>query len=334
MLVNLAKEYSMLKTLRVSLLAAIVGVGALSASALTVAADIKWPTRPVQVVVIANPGGDTDFNARMMAKYFNKITGKNMVVTNVAGGGGTLAAEQVKSAAADGNTLLFTHPGQLIVNEVAGLSDDSFEAFDVSCIAGVDKGAVFVASSESGVTSVQDLITKAKAKPGTVTYGTEMGNFSYIQGLMFEKITGVKLKMVDAGTVSEKVVALLGARIDLGAISYGSVQDYVNGKQMVALGQPNAERNAMLDSVPTFKEQGVDFTIDKPYVVAFPKGTDAAIVSKMADIMKQISEMPEYAEELKKFKQPVAYYGTEASKTILAKTREDFMQFKDVLRNK
>ncbi len=324
----------MIKTLRVSLLSALIGMGAITSHNVAVAADVKWPTRPVQVVVIANPGGDTDFNARMMAKYFNKITGKNMVVTNVAGGGGTLAAEQVKSAAADGNTILFTHPGQLIVNEVAGLSEDSFEAFDVACIAGVDKGAVFVASTQSGITSVKDLIEKAKAKPGSITYGTEMGNFSHIQGLMFEKITGVKLKMVDAGTVSEKVVALLGARIDLGAISYGSVQDYVNGKQMVALGQPNNERNAMLGDVPTFKEQGVDFTIDKPYVVAFPKGTDAAIVGKMADIMKQITELPEYAEELKKFKQPVAYYGTDDARKILAKTRDDFMQFKGDLRNK
>lgn len=324
----------MIKTIRTSLLSAAIGVVALTANSIAFAADTKWPTRPVQVVVIANPGGDTDFNARMMAKYFSKITGKNMIVTNVAGGGGTLAAEQVKSAAADGNTILFTHPGQLIVNEVAGLSDDSFEAFDVACIAGVDKGAVFVASAQSGVTSLKDLIDKAKAKPNSVTYGTEMGNFSHIQGLMFEKITGVKLKMVDAGTVSEKVVALLGGRIDLGAITYGSVQDYVNGKQMVALGQPNDARNAMLEGVPTFKEQGVDFTIDKPYVVAFPKGTDTAIVSKMADVMKQITEMPEYAEELKKFKQPVAYYGTDESRKILAKTRDDFMQFKDVLRTK
>jgi len=119
----------------------------------------------------------------------------------------------------------------------------------------------------------------------------------------------------------------------MGAISYGSVQDYVNGGQMYALGQPSAERNALLGDIPTFKEQGVDFTIDKPYVVAFPKGTDPQIVSKMADIMKQITEDPEYAEELKKsFKQPVAYYGTKDAIAVLEKTREDFMQFKDELR--
>lgn len=322
----------MKKTFRASLLSALIGVGALGAHSAAVADAANWPSRPVQVVVIANPGGDTDFNARMMAKYFNEITGKNMVVTNVAGGGGTLAAEQVKGAAADGNTILFTHPGQLIVNEVAGLSEDSYEAFDVACIAGVDKSAVFVASKQAGVNSMQELIDKSKANPGSLTYGTEFGNFSHVQGLMLEKLTGAKLKMVDAGTVSDRVVAMLGGRVDLGAISYGAVQDYVNGGQMVALGQPNDERNALLGDVPTLKEQGLDITMDKPYVVAFPKGTDPAIVAKMADIMKQITEKPAYAEDLKKFKQPVAYYGTEEAKSILAKTRDDFMQFKDQLR--
>lgn len=322
----------MKRTFRASLLSALVGIGALGAHTAAVADAANWPNRPIQVVVIANPGGDTDFNARMMAKYFNEITGKNMVVTNVAGGGGTLAAEQVKGAAADGNTLLFTHPGQLIVNEVAGLSEDSYETFDVSCIAGVDKSAVFVASKQAGVNSMQELIDKSKAEPGSLTYGTEFGNFSHVQGLMLEKLTGAKLKMVDAGTVSDRVVAMLGGRVDLGAISYGAVQDYVNGGQMVALGQPNDERNALLGDVPTLKEQGLDITMDKPYVVAFPKGTDPAIVAKMADIMKQITEKPAYAEDLKKFKQPVAYFGTEEAKAILAKTRDDFMQFKDQLR--
>jgi tripartite-type tricarboxylate transporter receptor subunit TctC len=322
----------MKKTFRASLLSALVGMGVLASHSATFADEVKWPTRPIQVVVIANPGGDTDFNARMMAKYFNEITGKTMVVTNVAGGGGTLAAEQVKGAAADGNTILFTHPGQLIVNEVAGLTEDSFDTFDVSCIAGVDKSTVFVASKQSGVTSMKDLVDKSKANPGSITYGTEMGSFSHLQGLMLEKLTGAKLKMVDGGTVSDRVVGMLGGRLDMGAITYGSVQDYVQGGQMVALGQPNAERNAMLGEVPTLKEQGLDITMDKPYVVAFPKGTDPAIVKKMSDIMQQITEKPAYAEDLKKFKQPVAFFGTEDAKQILAKTREDFMQFKDELR--
>lgn len=320
----------MRKALCASLVTAVM---AMTAGSVLAADASKWPTRAVQVVVPANAGGDTDFNARMMAKYFTEVTGKPMVVTNMAGGGGTLAAEHVKGSRNDGNTILFTHTGQLVVNEVAGLSEDSFDAFDIACIAGVDKAAVFVAGQSSKLKTLNDLIERAKAKPNTITYGTEMGSYSHVQALMFEDLAGVKLRMVDSGTVSEKVVALLGGRIDLAAISYGSVQDYVTSDAMYAIAQPNDERNPLIDKVPTFKEQGVDFVMDKPYVVAFPKGTDPAIVAKMADVMKQISENASYAKELETtFKQPVTYYGTDEAVAILTETRENFMRYKDALR--
>lgn len=293
----------------------------------------KWPTRPVQVIVPANAGGDTDFNARAMAKYFSQLTGKSMVITNMAGGGGTIAVSHVQGSQPDGNTILFAHTGQLIVNEVSGLTEDSYEALDISAIAGVDKGAVFVTGKASGLNSVDDLITKAKANPGTVIYGTEMGGFSHLQGLMFEKLAGVDLKIVDSGTASEKVTALLGGRIDLGAISYGAVHDYVVKGDMSAVAQPNAERNELLGDIKTFREQGIEMVMDKPYLIAFPKGTDPAIVAKMSEIMKQISENPDYGKELANtYKQPVSYYGTAEALEVLKNTREDFMQYKDVLR--
>jgi tripartite-type tricarboxylate transporter receptor subunit TctC len=256
-----------------------------------------------------------------------------MVITNMAGGGGTIAVSQVQGANPDGNTIFFGHTGQLVVNEVSGLTEDSFDVLDIACIAGVDKGAVFVSSKASGIKDVKDLVDKARAAPGSVVYGIEMGGFAHLQGVMFEKLAGVKLKFVDSGTAAEKVTSLLGGRADLGAISFGVVQDYVTKGDMVAIGQPNAERNKLLGDIKTFREQGVDMVMDKPYVIAFPKGTEPAIVARMAAIMKQISEKPEYAQDLEKaYKQPVSYYGTAEALDILKKTREEFMQYKDVLR--
>lgn len=293
----------------------------------------NWPTRPIQVVVPAGAGGDTDFNARTMAKYFSQITGKSMVVTNMGGGGGTIAVSHVQGSNPDGNTIFFGHTGQLVVNEVAGLADYSYDVLDIACIAAVDKGAVFVSSKASGIKDVKYLVDKAKAAPGTVVYGTEMGGFSHLQGLMFEKLAGVKLKFVDSGSAAEKVTSLLGGRADLGAISFGVVQDYVTKGDMLAIAQPNAERNALLGEIKTFREQGVDMVMDKPYIIAFPKGTDPAIVAKMSSIMKQITEKPEYAQDLEKaYKQPVSFHGTAEALEILKQTRENYMQYKDVLR--
>ena len=62
--------------------------------------DVKWPTKPVQIIVPAGAGGDTDFNARQVARYFEKITGKSMIVTNVNGGSGTIGTSQVQKRGA------------------------------------------------------------------------------------------------------------------------------------------------------------------------------------------------------------------------------------------
>ncbi|MCM2339842.1 tripartite tricarboxylate transporter substrate binding protein [Rhodoferax sp.] len=325
-----------MKFRRTFLAAAVAAVGLTTALTSAFATEAtKWPTRPVQVFVPAGAGGDTDFNARQMARYFEKVTGKPMVVTNVNGGGGTIGMAQVRDAKPDGNTILFAHTGIMIATEVSGLTDSSYDSFDISCIPAVDKGTVLVSGKASGLKSVADVVAKAKASPGKVIYGTEMGNFSHLQGLIFAKKTGIDLKFVDSGTVSDKIPALLGGRMDFSSISYGSVQDYGKTGDMNMIAQYSGVANPLIPGVKTFKEQGVSFDMDKPYIFAFPKGTDPAIVQKMAEIAKKITEMPEYAKALQDgFKQPVSFYDTNAAKVLLQQTRTEYMQYKDLLRQK
>lgn len=299
------------------------------------AAGPAWPTKPIQVIVPAGAGGDTDFNARTMAKYFEKLTGKPMVITNMGGGGGSIATSNVKDAKPDGNTILFGHTGQVIVNEVAGLVKYSMDSFDIACIPGIDKGTVLVASKKSGITSVKDLIAKAKEKPGTIIYGTELGGYSHLQGLILQNLANIKLKIVDTGSASEKVASLLAGRIDIGAITYGAVQDYQKTGELVIIAQYNDKRNPLLGDIPTFKENGVDFAMEKPYIIAFPKGTDPAIVKKMAELSEQITKNPDYAKDLEKgFKQPVDYLSTKAAIDLLQKTRNDYMKYREALQQK
>ena len=310
---------------------------ALTLSTASLAADAtKWPTRPVQVIVPAGAGGDTDFNARQMARIFEKITGKPLIVTNVNGGGGTIAMAQVQGAAPDGNTLLFAHTGIMIVNEVSGLIDYKFDAkLDISCIPAVDKSIVFLASKKSGFKTLQDAVTKAKAQPNTVIYATELGGHSHLQGLMFAKQVGVQLKIVDVGSAPDKITSLLGGRIDLASISFGIIKDYATTGDMVMLAQYSKERNPLLGDIKTFNEQGVKFDMDKAYIIAFPKGTDPAIIKKMADVMQQITKDPAYVKGLEDgFKQPVTFYHTKEAIAELNKFRDESMQYKDLLRQK
>ncbi|WP_138472712.1 tripartite tricarboxylate transporter substrate binding protein [Poseidonocella sp. HB161398] len=313
-----------MKTFILSLLAA-------AALPLAAQADDAWPERPVQVVIPGSAGGDTDFNAREMAKFFEQITGTPMAVTNMPGGGGTIATNEVRQARPDGSTVLFAHVGQYIVTEVSGLQDFSWDTFEVCCVAAVDKGAVFVASPK--FKSLDQLVAQLKEDPGSVTYGTEFGGYSHLQGLIFSDLAGVEMKMVDTGTASEKLAALLGGRIDLAAITYGVAADYAKSGLLTILAQPNAERSPLIPDVPTFAEQGVDFVLDKPYMFGFPPGTDPAIVARMDEIVKQITENPDYAEDLRKgYNQPVSYLGHDATQEMMTGLRGKLMAYLDDLR--
>ncbi|MGB6242423.1 MAG: tripartite tricarboxylate transporter substrate binding protein [Castellaniella sp.] len=299
------------------------------------AAD-AWPSKPIQVVVPAGAGGDTDFNARTMARYFEKMTGTTMIVTNMNGGGGTMAMNKVQTAQPDGNTMLFGHIGFLIVNEVSGLIDYKFDdKLAISSIPAVDKSVVLVAGKESGLKTVGDVVSKSKAAEGSVIYGTEFGGFSHLQGLMFQKAAGITMKFVDVGSASDKITSLLGGRIGLASISYGAVQDYQKTGDMAMVAQYSSTPNPLLGDIKTFDEQGIKLDMTKPYVIAFPKGTDPAIVKKMSDIMEKITQDPGYAKALEDgFKQPVTFYPTDAAVQKLNEIRTDLMQYKDLLRQR
>jgi tripartite-type tricarboxylate transporter receptor subunit TctC len=291
---------------------AILSVTAAAVMATGAFAQTEWPERTVNVIIGASPGGDTDFNARTTAKYFEEITGSPMVITNMPGGGATIATTAVRDAEPDGYTMLFGHTGHLIVTEASGLADYGIDDFEICCIPAIDQGAVFVASADSGITSVEDLVQRTEEEPGSVVFGTELGGYSHLQALKFQEETGAEMRIVD--------------------IAYGAVQDYVEAGQMVVLGQPNEERNPLLGDIPTFPEQGVDFVMNNPYIIAFPKGTDVAVVERMGEIMQQITEMPEYAADLEQgFKQPVAFLPREEAVERLNEIRENYMQYSEKL---
>lgn len=296
--------------------------------------EVDWPTAPVNVILHASAGGDTDFNARTFATYFEEITGQPLIVTNMPGASGVAATEDVRQSNPDGYKALFTHTGPLIVNYVSGLIDYKYDEFDVSTIPAIDGGTVLVASTQSGLTSMNDVIERSKSNPESIIFGTEFGNYSHLQVLQIEKLSDIQFKLADIGSTADKVTNLLGGRIDIAAITYGSVKDYIETGEMIALAQFNAEPNQYLGDVPTLKSIGVDMVMDKPYIIAFPKGTDPAIIKKMSDIAIKIGQNPEYQAKLKDgFNQEVKVLETQDAIKYLDDILEDYMQYSDILKS-
>ena len=136
------------------------------------AADDPWPTKPVRLVVPFAPGGSTDVIARMMAQKLSEAWGQTVVVDNRAGAGGNLGADIVAKSPADGYTLLFG-TGSITINPQLYRKMPFDTKKDLVPITNVASGPMLVVvPDDSPVKNVKELIALAKAKPGTVNFGS------------------------------------------------------------------------------------------------------------------------------------------------------------------
>lgn len=277
----------------------------------------SWPTSTVSVVLPYNAGGDTDTYCRALFKSVGEKLGQTFVVTNLTGGSGVVAAKDVMSKKNDGYTLLFNHTGASLVQEATGTVDFSYtEDFENCCTVAIDETYSLVAVAKDGTygqysrgwETLEDMVADAKANPGVVRYSTVFGSTTQYVGQMLERDAGITLDNIDVGEdAAGRMAALLGGQVDLLAVNYMNVKDYIENGDLICLGVMAEERVDGID-FPTFVEQGYpDVVTAKKYEVKFPKGTDQAIIDKLAATCKEVVEDPAFAELLSTyFAQP--YY--------------------------
>jgi len=276
----------------------------------------SYPIKPIEVIVPAGAGGDTDLNTRIMGKHLEKELGKAIVVTNVNGAGGTTGTKRVLDAKPDGYTVLAFH-NSMLLNNIYGLSDYTYSNYKIAGIGILDQSNTFITSKDSKFDDVESLIVFAKENPGEVTVATEIGSMTYIQMLEFQQLAGVEFNVVDVGGASDKITALLGGRVDIVPTSLGLVSSYIESGDFVSLGVIAEERLEGAPEVKTFKEQGVDLVVDKVFYWAFPKDTPDEIVEKFSQAMEKSVEQESFQEEIKKsWIEPVYLNAEQANKKI------------------
>lgn len=281
----------------------------------------EWPARPITVIVPYGAGGDTDFNARAYLEGLNQQLGTSVVVSNVTGSGGSIASRQVKDSEPDGYTALFFHTA-MNVNQAIGTADFGLDEFKLAAVVGKGPGEIIVARKDAGYTNLTELAQYAKEHPGEVKMGIETGTMVHINGKQMQD-AGIDISFVDAGGASDRVAALAGGHIDLIINAYGTVKDYLETGEFVALGQVNAERSDGFPEIPTATEQGFDVHLEKYYFFAFPKDTPDEIVQKFAEACKAVSEEPAYAENIMDAYRQTPFYADAAEgRKLLDSTKE------------
>ena len=255
------------------------------------------PSGTVSLIVPAGAGGDTDLTARIFAQYAKEKTGHDFVVVNTNGAAGSVAANQVLEAAPDGQTALFGHC-LLSVANIAGITDYNFEAFKLGPNFAKNPAQQFYVNADK-YADLDEFLEAAKAAPGTLKACTEVGAYTYYELLAFEKATGIDLDLVDAGSASDKIAAMLGGQVDLMPGTYMLNKDYLEAGQFVCLGAPTAVKYEMLGDIPTFTEQGIDLAFpDTDYSFYFPKETPDEAVEYFDKLTKELLDDPEVQQAL------------------------------------
>lgn len=295
-----------------------------------VAADAKYPSKPIQLIVPFSPGGDTDLAARSYAKSLQSVLGQAVVVVNMSGASGSIGAAKVKDSPADGYTVGFFQP-TFMTTMVTELIPFGYRDFEIPGLCAKADGVVIVVRGDSPIKNVQDLAEAARKNPGTVKFGINVGGFTHILGTAFERATGTKIKMISVGGVSEHTANILGGHVDMVEGFPVMLQSYLKAGRLRAVGIVSDKRSPHSPEVPTFKEQGVDLAMERFYFMTMPKGTPKEIVDAFGAALKKASELEPTKADLDKIGLYPEYMNQEDAYVYLDGQRAFYEQFKDVL---
>ncbi len=264
-----------------------VYAAAMALSALTAAgaAHAAWPDRAITVVVPFPAGGGTDTFARPLAQQLGQQLGQSVVVDNRGGAGGTLGAGVAARAAPDGYTFFMGGAHHVVAPSIyKNLSYDIQKDFTPVALLAQPPQIIVVNPNNLPVTSVKELLEKAKADPGAINFGSAgMGSTHHLAGELFALKTGIQLTHVPYQGAGPMLSGLITGQVDVAFDGLGSSASHIRAGSIRPLAVASAERSPSFPDVPTAAEAGVpDYEVSTWYAMWAPAGTPPDIVERMS----------------------------------------------------
>lgn len=288
-----------------------------------VRAQEAFPSRPITMIVPFPPGGVADITGRPTAHVMGKLLKQSVVVQNKGGAGGSVGTAQAARAAPDGYTILMAL-SSISVLPVADRLQGRTPAYELDQFAPIAlisaDPTVLVVSAEGPYKTLKDLVEAAKAKPGTINYGSS-GVYGTLHVAMeiFADAAGIKLFHIPYQGGGPAVAALLGGQIDALASGPSAAIGQIKAGKMRALAVWGDKRLASLPDVPSMKELGYDATFYIWSGLFAPAATPSSILMTLRDAARRTAEDPEFKEAMAKVETPIAYLDAPAFKTFLDK---------------
>jgi tripartite-type tricarboxylate transporter receptor subunit TctC len=260
-----------------------------------------FPARPMRLMIPFEPGGGTDIVGRAIAQKAGDTLGQAVIVENRGGANGTIGADMVARAPADGYTWCMLTASHSVNVTLQGKK----QAYDLlkdfaPLIELAVQPYILVVRPGLPVQSVQQLIDLAKAKPGALTFGSSgVGGLLHLSAELFSTLAGVKLTHVPYKGGAQAMMDVMAGHIDIMFTSLNQSKSYIASGQLKLLAVTSPQRSAALPGIPTMQEAGVPgYEVQSWYGLAVPAHVPRPIIEKLNRTLNTVLRLPDIQQKL------------------------------------
>jgi tripartite-type tricarboxylate transporter receptor subunit TctC len=255
-----------------------------------------YPSKPIRFVVPYAPGGNTDILSRLIGLKLSEAWRQQVIIDNRPGAAGTVGAELVARAPADGYTIIMGSFGNIIVANslYKNLKYDPLRDFAPVILVSLPPG-LLVSNPAVPANNVKELIAYAKANPGKLNYGSPgTGAWNHLFFELFDAAAGVTITHVPYKGIAPAVTDLLGSHVQLAMSAFPTALPHFKSGRLRALAVTGGRRSGLLPEVPTISESGLPgHEAAGWFGVLVPYGTPKALVARLNAEINRILDASE-----------------------------------------
>src|SRR5215813_9413575 len=286
------------------LLAALASVAVLSATVGAVAQGVdSFPNRPIRIVVPQAAGSGVDLQVRVIGQKLSEMFGQQIVVENRPGANAIIGMQFAAKAAPDGYTLVYAPITSVTTNQYIykNLPYEPLRDFaPITETAANVMGAL--ASQNSGITSIKDLVAKAKANPGHLNYGTfGIGNLTHLMGVLLSSAADIQMTHVPYKGQTPEMTDLMAGQIPVGFTTMAGASGFIAGGKLNLLATFGPKRDVQFPDTPTVVESGYPGVVVVGWSgVLAPAGVPKPIIAKLHTALTKVLDMPDVKDAITK----------------------------------
>jgi len=264
------------------------------------AAQSGYPNRPLRFVVPFTPGGSNDIFARVIGQRLSEAMGQPVLIDNRPGAGGLFGAEIVAKAPPDGYNLMI-HSTSFTTNAAIQPKIAFDPVRDIAPITKLGEGSLLMAvNANSSIKTMQDLLAAARARPGTLNYGSSgIGGVNHLATEVLNRMAKIDTVHIPYKGIGPAVADLLGGQIQILLSGIPNVMPQVKAGKLRPLAVSTTKRSAFLPEVPTIAESGVPgYSVVLWWGLFAPGGTPRPIIARLNQEVGKILLSAEMRERL------------------------------------